>query len=256
MSNFSLLYFLLLIATMSSCTSYKSLLNYNESPQIPKGPQVITNFKPLTIQPSDILRVRVSSTDMAAVAPFSTSSSTSGEGGGFDEYLVSSEGDIDFPTIGKISVKGLQVEEIKARILERLKPFFSQEPIVQVRLTNFRINVNGEVSSPGSFSVYSDRVTIIEAISLAGDFTSYSQRDSILIIREQDGVRNFGYVNFNSSEIFSSPYFYLQQNDVVYVRPSKTKVNSVRDPSSRILPWISAGVSVIVLIFTVSRSRN
>jgi len=217
---------------------------------------MITNFKPLTIQSSDILRIRVSSLNATAVAPFSMSSSANKEGGGFDEYLVNSEGDISFPTIGKISVIGLQIEEVKAKILEKLMPFFEQEPIIQVRLANFRVNVNGEVRGPGSFTVYNERLTIIEAISLAGDFTSYSQRDSILIIREQNGERNFGYVNFNSSEIFSSPYFYLQQNDVVYVRPRKTKVNSIRDPASRFLPWISAGVSVTLLVFTLSRSRN
>ncbi len=253
MRTFFQLSILFFLAAMSSCTSYKGLLNYNESPQIPKGPMMITNFKPLTIQASDILSIRVSSLDATAVAPFSMSSDEN-QGGVFDEYLVNSDGDIDFPTIGKISVKGLKIEEAKAKILETLIPFFEQAPIVQIRLTNFRVNVNGEVRSPGSFNVYNDRLTIIEAISLAGDFTSYSQRDSILIIREQDGVRNFGYVNFNSSEIFSSPYFYLQQNDVVYVRPNKTKVNSVRDPSSRYLPWVSAGVSVILLIFTVSRN--
>jgi len=254
MRIFFQLLLLLIIATMCSCTSYKTILNYNESPQIPDGPMMITNFKPLTIQPNDILRIRVSSIDATAVAPFSMSSSENQEGGVFEEYLVNSEGNIDFPTIGKITVEGLQIEEAKARILEQLMPFFEQAPIVQVRLTNFRVNVNGEVRSPGSFNVYNDRLTIIEAITLAGDFTSYSQRDSILIIREQGGVRNFGYVNFNSSEIFSSPYFYLQQNDVVYVRPHKSKVNTVRDRSSRFLPWVSAGVSVVLLIFTISRN--
>ncbi|MEM6963170.1 MAG: polysaccharide biosynthesis/export family protein [Bacteroidota bacterium] len=253
-----LFFFLVMTALMSSCTSYQSLLSYNEYPQIPKEPQLITNFKPLTVQPSDILRIRISSIDPKAVAPFSTAS-TDREGtsaSGYDEYLVNSEGMIEFPTIGKITVKGLRIEEVKATILEQLTPYFSQPPIIQVRLTNFRVNVNGEVGSPGSFAVFNDRFTIIEAITRAGDFTSYSRRDSILIIREQDGVRDFGYVNFNSSDIFSSPYFYLQQNDVVYVRPTKAKVNSVRDPSSRVLPWISAGVSVAVLIFTISNARN
>jgi len=254
MKIFFQLSFLFWMGAMSSCTSYKALLNYNESPQIPDGPMMITNFKPLVIQPSDVLIIKVSSLDATAVAPFSMSSAANQEGGGFDEYLVNSEGDIDFPTIGKISVKGLQIEEVKTKISEQLKPFFAQAPIIQVRLTNFRVNVNGEVRGPGSFTVYNDRLTIIEAISLAGDFTNYSQRDSILIIREQNGVRNFGYVNFNSSEIFSSPYFYLQQNDVVYVRPNKTKVNSIRDPSTRFLPWVSAGVSVILLIFTIRRN--
>lgn len=216
----------------------------------------ITNFKPLRIQPSDLLRISVSGLDPSAVAPFSRSNAGGQENGGADQYLVNSEGNIDFPTIGKISVKGLQVEEIKAKILKALMPFFEQPPIVQVQLTNFRINVNGEVGSPGLFRASSDRLSIIEAISLAGDFTNYSRRDSILIIREQDGLRHFGYLNFNTSEIFLSPYFYLQQNDVVYVRPNKSKVVNVRDPATRFLPWITTGVSVILLGISISRNRN
>lgn len=243
---------LLLVALSSSCTSYKALVNYNEDSDFFKNPQQITNFKPLTIQANDILRIRVSSLDATAVAPFSISSSDQ-EGSGFDEYLVNSDGDIELPTIGKVAMVGLELEAAKAKVLELLSPYFSQAPIVQVRLVNFRVNVNGEVSSPGTFGVNNDRFTIIEAITLAGDFTSDSRRDSILIVREQNGVRNFGYVNFNSAEIFSSPYFYLQQNDVIYVRPNKTKVNSVRDPATRFLPWISVGVSVILLVFSVSR---
>ena len=239
----------------SSCTSYKGLLNYNDSPRIPTGPMEITNFEPLTIQPNDIIRIRVSSPDPSSVAPFSLSSSgASKEGGGSDEYLVNSDGYIDFPTIGRISVKGLQIEEVKGKILEKLSTYFSQAPIVQVRLVNFKVNVNGEVRGPGSFTVNNDRLTIIEAITKAGDFTNYAMRDSILIIREQNGTREFGYVNFNSAEIFSSPYFYLQQNDVIYVRPDKTKVASVRDPASRFLPWISTGISVILLLFTIGRT--
>lgn len=253
MSKIIQLIFLALVLLSSSCTSYKALLNYNEDPNIFKSPQQITNFKPLTIQANDILRIRISSLDATAVSPFSMSSTENSEGGGFDEYLVNSQGEIDFPTIGKVKMEGLEIEVAKAKILELLNPYFSQTPIVQMRLTNFRVNVHGEVRGPGSFNVQNDRLTIIEAITLAGDFTTDSQRDSILIIREQNGVRNFGYVNFNSAEIFESPYFYLQQNDVIYVRPSKTKVNSVRDPATRFLPWVSAGVSIILLVFTVSR---
>jgi len=252
MRIFFQLSFLFFVSIMSSCTSYESLLNYNESPIIPNSSMTITNFKPLTIQPNDILRIEISSLDATAVAPFSMNAD--GQEGGANQYLVNADGNIEFPTIGKISVKGLEIEEAKMAILKELMPFFEQVPIIQVRLLNFRVNVNGEVGSPGLFSASSDRLSIIEAITLAGDFTDFSLRDSILIIREQDGVRNFGYVNFNSSEIFSSPYFYLQQNDVVYVKPNKNKVTSVRDPATRFLPWISAGVSVVLLILAINRN--
>jgi len=242
---------LCLLTTIMSCTSYKSLLSYNESPQIPSQPQQITNYKPITIQPNDILQIKVLSTDPIAAQPFNLSGGESGSGLG--DYLVNSDGFIDFPTIGKIELKGLPIEGVKSKIAELLSPYFEQTPIVQVRLTNFKINVNGEVGRPGSFNVVNDRISLIDAVTLAGDFTNYSSRDSILIIREQDGLRTFGYVNFNSSDVFNSPYFYLQQNDVLYVRPDKTIVNSVRDPASRFLPWISAAVSITALIITLTK---
>ncbi len=252
---YSIIWLFMISLCLGSCTSYESLVNYNERPRIPQGPQAITNYQPIVIQPNDIIRVGVSSLDKEAASPFSLSGGTSDQQGAnnFDTYLVNSNGDIDFPTIGKISLKGLKIEEAKDKIRSLLSPYFNQIPIIQLRLTNFRINVNGEVNGPGSFQVNSGRVTIIEAITLAGDFTNYARRDSILIIREQDGNRDFGYLTFNSADIFSSPYFYLQQNDVVYVQPSKAKVNAVRDPATRFLPWISALVSVIALSITIGR---
>lgn len=242
---------LLIILCSTSCTSYQALLNYQEASILRTKPQTILNYKPLTIQANDLLRIGVSSIDVEAIRPFSMSN---GEGDNIGEYLVSSEGFIDFPTIGKIQLKGLQLEGAKLKILEQLSPYFKQNPIVQLRLVSFRVNVNGEVNNPGSFPVNNNRLTIIEALTLAGDFTNYSRRDSILIIREQDGIRDFGYVNFYSSELFNSPYFYLQQNDVVYVQPDKTKVNLVRDPATRFLPWITTGISLVLLILAVNRS--
>lgn len=246
--------FITFLVLISSCTSYQSLLNYNEPPRIPLEPQLITNFKPLTIQANDVLKIQVSSIDAVAAQPFKVEGgASSDQDASLNNYLVNSEGYIVFPTIGKISLQGLEIEEAKAVILEKIKPYFNAEPIVQVRLTNFRVNVNGEVGSPGTFNVYNNRVSIIEALTLAGDFTPYSRRDSILIIREKEGMRSFGYVNFNSSNVFDSPYFYLQQNDVVYVQPDKTKVNSIRDPATRALPWISAAASLTVIFITLSR---
>lgn len=244
------LFLLSILFCSLSCTSYKSFVNYNEGPRIiPSQPQLITNYKALTVQPNDILEIRVVSTDPIAVQPFNLSGESSGLGG----YLVSSDGFIDFPTIGKIELKGMEVEAVKVKIASLLEPYFQQAPIVQVRLSNFKVNVNGEVKNPGSFSVNNDRITLIDALTLAGDFTPYSSRDSILIIREQNGMRTFGYVNFNSPDVFNSEYFYLQQNDVLYVKPDKAIVNSVRDPATRVLPWLSAAVSLTALLISLNR---
>jgi len=241
--------FLCTLFTICSCTKYTTLVNYDEAPKFPSEPQAISNYKPIKIQANDILQIRIAAQDMVVVQPFTFSGSEDG----VNEYLVDGDGFIDFPTIGKIEVRGLEIEEIKTKISGLLKPYFQQLPIVQLRLTNFKVNVNGEVRRPGSFTIPNSRVTLIDAITYAGDFTSYSSRDSILIIRERDGMRSFGYVNFNSPDVFNSEYFYMQQNDVVYVKPNKGIINSVRDPSSRFLPWLSGAVSLVALILSIRR---
>ncbi|MFK7806515.1 MAG: polysaccharide biosynthesis/export family protein [Saprospiraceae bacterium] len=245
--------YLFLVAVLcmaASCTSYKSFVNFNEGPSIPTEAQAITNFKPLKIQPNDILQINVISPDPVSVAPFNLS--TDG-GGGAAGYLVNADGTIDFPTIGKIELIGLEIEEVKVKIAKLMESYFTQPPIIRVRLSNFKVVVNGEIGSPGTFRVANDRLTVFDAITLAGDFTPYSDRDSVLIIREQDNMRSFAYVDFSSPEIFNSEYFYLQQNDVLYIRPTKGIVNSVRDPASRFLPWISAIVSITAILISLNR---
>lgn len=236
-----------IVSSLLSCTSYEGLINYHQSPRIPTEPQIIKNHRPIIVQPNDILAIRVLSTNPMSAQPFNLSGE---EGGG---YLVNSQGYIDFPTIGKIKLQGLEIEGVKTKIIASLSPYFEENPIIQVRLTNFRVNVNGEVGSPGSFTVNNERLTVIDAITLAGDFTNYSARDSILIIREENGMRSFGYIDFSSPELFESPYFYLQQNDVLYVKPDKTIVSTVRDPATRFLPWLGAAVSLVALLLSLRR---
>lgn len=256
MKNSLIILLLGLVITLNSCVSYDSLVNYNVSPEIFSQPHEITNFEPIRIQASDILRIQVSSTDPVAAAPFNLAiaSSRDGQASGSPEgFLVNLDGTIDFPTLGSIKLENYTVDEARARMIELLQPYFTEKPIVNVRLLNFKINVNGEVKNPGIFNISNNRVTIIEALTLAGDFTDHSMRDSILIVRESEGVRSFGYVNFNSAEIFYSPYFYLQQNDMIYVRPETRKTAVVRDPATRVIPFVSATASVVAIILAVLR---
>lgn len=248
--------FLFFILSICSCVSYEELINFNETTRIPLEPTRIENYKPILIQAHDIIQIRISSTSLSAITPFTLAGSGNDEGPsvGYDEYIVNNQGFIDFPTLGRIQVSGLEVEVVKAQIAEKLSDFFQVSPIVEVRMTNFKVIVNGEVGSPGIFTVNNNKLSIIEAITLAGDFTDFSNRDSILIIREENGFRSFGYISFNSAEVFLSPYFYLQQNDVIYVKPSKAKLATVRDPATKILPWVSAAVSVILLLLALGRN--
>ena len=256
----NLIFFLFVSILLSSgCVSYNSLLNYNESQALLNSPQVIANFQPLMIQNNDILHIDISGSDPVALDPFSTDQGGAPGGANSPQnlllngYLVDSKGDIDLPTLGKVKLVDLTLEQAKEKIEQLLDPYFEELPLVKVRLLNFRINVNGEVTRPGIFNIENQSVTILEALSLAGDLTDYSSRDSILIIREEKGQRSFGYINLNSADAFNSPYFYLQQNDVVYVRPAKTKLAVVRDPATRIFTWISAITGVAAFVITLSR---
>jgi len=239
--------FLMLVLMTVGCIPYKTIVNYNEDAARFKTPQAISNYKPLQVEPNDILQIDVVSIESEAVAIFKDLQ--------VNGFTVSPEGNIDFPLVGTIEVGGSTLEEVKLKLLSELKTYFIKAPTVNVRLANFKINVNGEVNNPGIFSINNDRVTIIEAITLAGDFTSFSRRDSVMIIREQGNSRVFGYVDFNSSETLNSPYFYLKQNDVVYVKPNKTKLGTIRNRESKIVPFVSVGLSLIILTITVFNLR-
>ena len=216
---------------------------------MPVGSQKITNYTPLKLKIDDILEISVNSLEKTTTEVFS-----SGENGAAN-YLIFSDGTIDFPLTGKIALQGLTTSEAKVLIVEKLNTFFVQPPIVNIRLMNFTININGEVGNPGSIQVNDEKFSLIDAITQAGDFTTYSRRDSIMIIREEGNIRSFGYVDFNDINILNSPYFYLQQN-VVYIKPSKRKVATVRAKSTNIQPWVSAGVSLVILITTFARVFN
>ncbi|MEM8523590.1 MAG: polysaccharide biosynthesis/export family protein [Bacteroidota bacterium] len=257
----NLLFFILIALLLNSCVTYESILSYENPPNVPDSPQPIANYQAIRIQPNDVLHIKINSLEQAA-QPFELNSG--GNTGAvannpqtllLNGYLVNQEGFIDFPTLGKLQLGGLTMEEAKTVLLEKLDRYFETPPIVNIRLLNFNVNVNGEVGAPGVISVQTERLTIVEAITMAGDFTDHSQRDSIMIVREADGERSFGYLDFNSPTIFESPYFYLQQNDVIYVRPLSRKVVTLRDPITRVLTYVSAGTGLAALVFTIINRR-
>ncbi|MDD3319938.1 MAG: polysaccharide biosynthesis/export family protein [Paludibacter sp.] len=143
-------------------------------------------------------------------------------------YLVDNDGSIDFPVFGKINVIGLTTKELQNSIQKKLASAFSNElPIVTVRITNYTINILGEVTSPGKFITTNDRMTIFDGLALAGDMTIYGRRDNVKILRENaDGVKEYITLNLNDKNVIYSPAYYLEQNDVVYVEPNNSKSRS------------------------------
>lgn len=256
MSRFFL--FNLLALLLASCIQHKQLANFNDGPEFPAGSQPIPTAADIRIQPDDLLDIAVYAEDPAAASPFllqtqiasTTAAATTAKGAA---YLVDSQGDVELPVLGKIRLGGMALETARDTIKHRLTRYITK-PIVNVRFLNFKFTVLGEVSRPATYSLPEARVTVLEAIGLAGDLTNYGNRETILIVREQDGKREFGRVNLRDRRVFASPYFYLKQNDVVYVEPLKQKAGNVSDQATnKLLPWISGAVIVLNLLFTISR---
>lgn len=161
-------------------------------------------------------------------------------------YLIDKEGYIYYPTIGKIKLGGLTREEAVEHLTKAIKPYIT-DVTINLRILNFKVTVEGEVARPGTFTINSERVTLLQALSLAGDLTIYGKRKNILVIREQDDQRVYKFVDITSTDFMSSDFYYLQQNDVVYVEPNKTRVNS-----SVIGPNVTTIISAFSLLVAVA----
>ena len=243
---------------LSSCVTHEELLNFNQGEAFPATPIAITNLPQLQIQPDDLLSIRIKTLELEAAEPFNVDppgvnnlnvNSTMRPLVG---YLVTREGTIDFPMLGTIEVIGLTTDELRDTLKEKLVPFLN-DPVVMVRFLNFRVTVLGEVATPNTFFVGNERMTILDALGQAGDITPYGNRTNVLVIREQNGQRQTTRLNLQDRNIFESPFFYLQQNDVVYVEPMKVRTASIRDQSQRLLPWLSAITALTTLAITLSQ---
>lgn len=265
-SDFRLFCIALALATLSSCVSHQELMNFNAENFPGNQTEEILNAMELKIQPEDLLRITVHSSDPKAAQPYNLQIAQQGNnmqafqqqmGQGnqlelFLGYFVDQQGFIDFPGLGRIQVGGLTLDAAKFKIYELLTPYL-QDAVVNIRFLNFKVTVSGEVNLPGIIRLTNKRVTLLEAIGQAGDLTPYANRTNILIIREQDGQRKYARVDLQAPDIFASPYFYLQQNDFIYIEPLRIRVATVADPAQRIISYSTAALSLISIIIALTR---
>nr|WP_256534284.1 polysaccharide biosynthesis/export family protein [Lewinella sp. JB7] len=214
----------------------------------------------MVIQPDDLLSIQVITPDPLASAPYnlfpnSTNLASAAGNRPLIGYLVDATGNIDFPGIGTVDVAGLTVEQLKKRLQEGLSNLLV-DPAIIIRFINFRITVDGEVRTPGSYVLPNERVTVLDAAGLAGGLTEYANRTNVLVIREQNGVRLFGRINLKDRSIFDSPFFYLRQNDYIYIEPLPERTATIRDQTQRVVQWSSLGASLISAIFVIISSSN
>ena len=174
-------------------------------------------------------------------------------------YLVSNEGTINFPVFGKLKVAGLTRKELELMLLEKLAPAFSKEkPIITITFINYSVNILGEVQKPGKYETTNDRLTIFEGLALAGDLTIYGRRDNVKVLREYgDGSKEYITMNLNDKKIIYSPAFYLEQNDVVYVEPNKSRSKSSNYGAAESygITSLSVLLTLTSLVFTVFKIK-
>ena len=225
------LYVVAIVAiAFSSCTTYTTSLPYFEDIRDSVSGEFVQGDYGIKIIPDDELLITVTSMVPTATAMYNLTMSNPAMRDDVlaptqpqqQTYIVDVNGDIQFPVLGKLHVAGLSTQEL-TKELERLISKDVQDPIVRVQLVNFRINVLGEVKKPGAISVKKERYSILDALADAGDLTEYGERSNVMLIREVGGKRIYQRLNLNKSEVLSSPYFYLQQNDVVYVEPNEIR---------------------------------
>ena len=242
--------FLLMAATalLASCNSYKHAL-YLRNDDILQATLQEGRLPEYRVMPKDELTIVVSTSDPEASAPFYRKIGQSKMQGsnvsqGYDnakllDYLVDNDGCIDYPLLGRLSVKGLTLRECEELIRQKLQPYLNEAPNVSVRALNYTVSVLGEVNSPGTYSVANERMTIFEALAQAGDMTLFARRDDVQLLREDSlGHHLVAHLDLTDAGIVQSPYYYLQQNDVVYVKPTKGKVRSSRVNQNASI-WIS-----------------
>ena len=239
----------------TSCFSYKKV-PYLQDSEILNSVQKEIPLYDAKIMPKDLLTITVNTTDPEAAAPFNLTVQSSVnvarstsliQQPTLQQYLVSNEGTIDFPVLGSLQVSGLTKSEAENLIREKLGAYLKETPIVTVRMTNYKISVLGEVAHPGMFTISNEKVNIFEALALAGDLTIWGQRDNVKLIREDAmGQREIINLNLNKADIVTSPYYYLQQNDILYVTPNKTQAKNSGIGQSTTM-WFSITTTIISL---------
>ncbi len=208
------------------------------------------------ILPKDLLTITVSATDPEAVKPFNltvpsltTGTSTSSQPS-LQAYLVDNNGQINFPVIGLITLSGLTKSEAEQKVTGLLSKYLKEQPVVTVKFVNYKISVIGEVARPNTFTIVNEKVNIFEALAMAGDMTIWGKRENVKIIREDvNGNKRVIVLNLNDPSVIYSPFYYLQQNDVVYVEPNETKAKNSEIGSATSL-WLS-GTSILISIATL-----
>ncbi|MCD8529655.1 MAG: polysaccharide biosynthesis/export family protein [Flavobacterium sp.] len=243
----TLLSLLFVLFLTTSCASRKELVYLQGA----SNAKELVSYEPV-LQPDDVVMIVVSSENPEVAAPYNLKAITvQGDSENtigtqrMQTYILDKEGKIEFPLLGSIALGGLTKTQAVAKLKELLKDHVS-DAVINFRILNFKVTVLGEVQKPGTYSVASERITLLEAIGMSGDLTIYGNRTNVLLIREKNGTKTMERIDLTKSDFLNSSAYYLSQNDVVYIEPNKTRINS-----SAIGPNLTVGISALSLIVTI-----
>jgi polysaccharide export outer membrane protein len=241
---------------MTSCVSNKKIV-YFQNDEIDQNN--VSNSYKTVFKPDDLLQITISSDNALAVKPFNLNTvafgSTADAAVGqpkLQSYLIDSKGEIDFPVFGKVKIGGLSRKETIELLKSKLSPDYVKEPMITIRISNFKITVLGDVKEPKTYKIPNERVSILDAIGLAGDLNISGRRDNVLIQREVNGEKLQYRVDLLSNKLNTSPVFYLQQNDIVYVEHNYARIQSASSNSNTSL-FISITGLIITIVSLLTR---
>ncbi|WP_207533041.1 polysaccharide biosynthesis/export family protein [Desertivirga arenae] len=242
-------FYLFLALCLTGCSASRNLVYFSDLNQKSEGNEVVVAELEPKIQKSDLLNISVTSSSLESNVLF-TANVTESRKGNYEKegYRVNKNGEINFPVVGNVKLEGLTIDQAQKALTAQLGNYV-KKPIVNVQFLNFKVTVIGEVNHPSTLQVNSDKITLLEALGMAGDMTAYGKRNNVLVIREMGDKRTMARLNLNKKETLTSPYFYLQQNDVVYVEPDKAKALEY-SRSNTFRPLVIATISAVAVITT------
>jgi polysaccharide export outer membrane protein len=244
---------IMVLVIVTGCASSKKLTYFNDIAAT-TGADSINRLQQLKIQPGDILQITITTLDKDISQIFNPNLAVAGStaSSGMEQgYLVDSTGNITLPVIGKINVRDKTTAEINDLVSHELEKTV-RNAYVSTRLVNFRVSVLGDVAHPGSFRIGAERASLLDALSMAGDLNVTAKRDDIMIIREVNGIKTYTTINLNDGKTLSSPYYYLSNNDVIYVKPGPDR-KFATSKTIQLLPAIIGVISLITTIVILSK---
>ncbi len=257
----SIFFLSILSAILSSCASHKDMILFRKGDEktltVPPKQDISSQQIEIKLQFNDIIAVAVTGLNQELIAPYSFGTPQMAAQAAMTpvaptSFIVPKNGEIDFPNVGTINVIGFSLTQLRDSLKSRISTMM-ENPSVNVRLVNFKVNVVGEVMRPGVVQIENEQITILEAIARVGDFTPYADRERVRIVREQNGVREQAILNFKNMDIFQSPYYYLRQNDMIYIEPKNTRIAQIEQPINRYLIPAQTTISFVSLLIALFR---